>query len=67
MLPVAVEGYRAGGSQPSFDKQPVRDWMQASGWKDGMPAPVIPADVVAATSDRYRAVYRMLTGEEMPS
>ena len=62
-----VEGYRPGGPQPSFDKQPIRDWMVASGWKDGDPAPAVPPDVVAATTARYLAVYRMLTGEEMPA
>jgi phosphoribosylaminoimidazole-succinocarboxamide synthase len=58
--------YRPGGSQPSFDKQPIRDWLSASGWKDGTPPPEVPADVVAATTERYTRVYRMLTGEELP-
>jgi len=61
-----VEGYRPGGSQPSFDKQPVRDWM-AKNWKDGDPPPILPPDVVAATTERYVAVYKTLTGEELPS
>ena len=61
-----VDGYRAGGAQPSFDKQPVRDWMAAN-WKDGDPPPVIPPAVVAATTERYMAVYKTLTGEELPA
>ncbi len=61
-----VDGYRAGGAQPSFDKQPVRDWLAASGWKDGTAPPPIPAAVVQATTERYLAVYRMLTGEDLP-
>ncbi len=61
-----VDSYRAGGAQPSLDKQPVRDWM-ASNWKDGDPLPVLPPDVVAATTERYMAVYKTLTGEELPS
>lgn len=61
-----ADGYRAGGPQPSFDKQPVRDWMAASGWKDGAPPPPIPAGVVEATTQRYMQVYQMLTGEELP-
>ena len=61
-----VDGYRAGGAQPSFDKQPVRDWMAAN-WKDGDPLPAIPPAVVAATTDRYVAVYKTLTGEELPA
>ena len=56
-----VDGYRAGGAQPSFDEQPVRDWMAAN-WKDGEPPPVIPPAVVAATSERYMAVYKTPTG-----
>jgi phosphoribosylaminoimidazole-succinocarboxamide synthase len=62
-----VEGYRPGGSQPSFDKQPVRDWLAASGWKDGDAPPEIPADVVEATTRRYLEVYEMLTGEALPA
>ena len=38
-----ADGYRPGGAQPSFDKQPIRDWMAVSGWKDGDPPPEIPA------------------------
>ena len=58
--------YRPGGSQPSFDKQPVRDWLSGTGWKDGDPAPDVPNDVVAATTDRYLTLYRTLTGEDLP-
>ncbi len=61
-----IDGYRPGGPQPSFDKQPVRDWMAASGWKDGDPAPVIPDEVATATTERYLKVYKTLTGEELP-
>jgi phosphoribosylaminoimidazole-succinocarboxamide synthase len=62
-----MDGYRPGGSQPSFDKQPVRDWLTKSGWKDGDPPPEVPPDVVAATTARYVTVYKMLTGEDLPS
>ena len=62
-----LAGYAPGGPQPSFDKQPVRDWMVASGWKDGDAAPVLPDDVAAATTERYLTAYRMLTGQELPS
>lgn len=58
--------YRAGGPQPSFDKQPVRDWLAKSGWRDGLEPPTIPGDVVAATTERYRTAYKMLTGQELP-
>jgi phosphoribosylaminoimidazole-succinocarboxamide synthase len=61
-----ADQYRPGGPQPSFDKQPVRDWLAKSGWKDGDPPPTVPGDVVAATTERYRTAYRMLTGQELP-
>ena len=61
-----VEGYKAGGGQPSFDKQPVRDWM-AGVWKDGDEPPSVPRDVVEATTERYMAIYKKLTGEELPA
>ncbi len=59
--------YEAGRPQPSFDKQPVRDWMAGTGWKDGDPVPEMPSDVVAATTERYLEVFEMLTGEKMPA
>ncbi|HEY4668604.1 MAG TPA: phosphoribosylaminoimidazolesuccinocarboxamide synthase [Tepidiformaceae bacterium] len=62
-----LEGYRPGGPQPSYDKQPVRDWLVKSGWRDGEPPPEVPNDVAAATTERYLTAYRMLTGEELPS
>ena len=58
--------YKPGGSQPSFDKQPVRDWLAGTGWKDGDPAPEVPNDVAAATTERYLTVYKTLTGEDLP-
>ena len=61
-----ADKYRPGQSQPSLDKQPIRDWLAASGWKDGEQPPPIPADVVAATTERYLTVYKLLTGQELP-
>lgn len=61
-----VDDYRPGTAQAGFDKQPVRDWMAAN-WKDGDPPPALPPAVVAATTERYMAVYRALTGEELPA
>ena len=61
----AVEDYRPGGPQPSFDKQYVRDWLAQSGWNKEPPAPELPEDVVRGTADRYREAYRRLTGEEV--
>jgi phosphoribosylaminoimidazole-succinocarboxamide synthase len=55
--------YEVGHSQPSFDKQPVRDWLSASGWDKTPPAPMLPPEVIDSTSRRYRDVYIKLTGE----
>ena len=57
-----ADTYVAGASQPSFDKQPVRDWLEASGWDKTPPPPALPADVVAATSARYIHAYELITG-----
>jgi phosphoribosylaminoimidazole-succinocarboxamide synthase len=57
--------YQPGRSQPSFDKQFVRDWLEASGWDKRPPAPELPPDVVQGTLDRYREAYRRLTGAEI--
>ena len=54
--------YEVGHSQPSFDKQPVRDWLSASGWDKEPPAPMLPPEVMEGTSKRYREVYSRLTG-----
>jgi phosphoribosylaminoimidazole-succinocarboxamide synthase len=58
-----VEGYAPGGSQPSFDKQPVRDWAASTGWDKRPPAPEIPDDVVARTRAKYIEAYELITGE----
>ena len=49
-------------SPPSFDKQYLRDWLEASGWDKPPPAPALPPDVVAGTAARYREAYERLTG-----
>jgi phosphoribosylaminoimidazole-succinocarboxamide synthase len=58
-----VDGYTPGQSQPSFDKQYVRDWAAASGWDKKPPAPAIPDDVVAGTRARYVEAYERIAGE----
>ncbi len=58
-----ADGYEPGGSQPSFDKQPVRDWAAGTGWDKRPPAPAIPDDVVAQTRARYIEAYERITGE----
>ena len=57
-----VSQYELGHSQPSLDKQPVRDWLSASGWDKKPPAPMLPPEVIERTSKRYREVYSKLTG-----
>jgi phosphoribosylaminoimidazole-succinocarboxamide synthase len=57
--------YKVGQSQPSFDKQPVRDWLTASGWNKEPPAPMLPKDVVEATTKRYEQAYERLTGKKL--
>ena len=52
-----ADGYEAGRVQPSFDKQFVRDWLDASGWDHEPPAPDLPAEVVERTSLKYREAY----------
>ena len=54
--------YEAGHGQPSFDKQYVRDWLEASGWDKKAPAPCLPADVIAKTSEKYIQAYELITG-----
>ena len=60
-----LEGYAPGADQPSFDKQFVRDWLERIGWNKMPPAPVLPADVVTWTSEKYMEAYRMLTGRRL--
>ncbi len=55
--------WQEGATMPSFDKQPVRDWLEAQpGWDKTAPAPAMPAGVIDETSDRYIEAYELLTG-----
>jgi phosphoribosylaminoimidazole-succinocarboxamide synthase len=60
-----VDLYKVGQSQPSFDKQPVRDWLSRSGWDKKPPAPMLPPDVIEATARRYERAYERLTGQKL--
>ena len=55
-----AESYRVGSNPPSFDKQFVRDWLEASGWNKQPPAPQVPAEVLQKTSDKYHEALRRL-------
>jgi phosphoribosylaminoimidazole-succinocarboxamide synthase len=58
-----ADRFEAGHGQPSFDKQYVRDWLDASGWDHEPPPPSLPDDVIEQTAARYREAYERLTGE----
>jgi phosphoribosylaminoimidazole-succinocarboxamide synthase len=60
-----VDGYQPGATQPSFDKQPVRDWATGSGWDKTPPAPPLPPEVIERTQALYRDAYARLAGEPL--
>jgi phosphoribosylaminoimidazole-succinocarboxamide synthase len=60
-----VDEYRPGSSPPSFDKQYVRDYLETLDWNKAPPAPRLPADVIAKTSEKYREALHRLTGQEL--
>ena len=60
-----TDGYAPGKSQPNFDKQFVRDWLDRNGWDHEPPAPELPADIVEHTTQRYLEAYRRLTGQSL--
>ncbi len=57
-------GWQPGKSQPSFDKQFVRDWLTTSGWDKKSPPPELPAEIVEKTAARYEAAYERITGSK---
>jgi len=57
--------YKVGQPQPSYDKQPVRDWLVQMGWNKEPPAPMLSSDVIEATTMKYRQVYERLTGRKL--
>jgi phosphoribosylaminoimidazole-succinocarboxamide synthase len=58
-----ADAYEPGGPQPSFDKQYVRDWLDARGWTHEPPAPELPDWVVHETAAKYREAYERIAGE----
>ena len=56
-----ADRYEPGGPQPSFDKQYVRDWADATGWDHSPPAPELPPDVVEQTRAKYVEAYERIT------
>jgi phosphoribosylaminoimidazole-succinocarboxamide synthase len=62
-----ADGWQPGRPQPSFDKQYVRDWLDASGWDRTAPGPELPEDVVQRTRDKYVEAYERITGSSFDS
>lgn len=60
-----AESYQPGGPQFSFDKQFVRDYLESIAWNKQPPAPPLPAEVAARTSEKYRQAYSVLTGRPL--
>ena len=60
-----ADAWQPGTSPPSFDKQFVRDWLQARGWDQTPPAPRLPAEVIQGTAARYREAYERLSGRSL--
>jgi phosphoribosylaminoimidazole-succinocarboxamide synthase len=60
-----ADDYEPGRSQPSFDKQFVRDYLESIHWNKQPPAPPLPADVAEKTSEKYKEAYRILSGREL--
>jgi phosphoribosylaminoimidazole-succinocarboxamide synthase len=57
-----VEAWAPGIAPPSFDKQPVRDWVEGTGWDKKPPPPRLPPEVVESTRERYVSAYERITG-----
>jgi phosphoribosylaminoimidazole-succinocarboxamide synthase len=60
-----AESWRPGEAPPSFDKQPLRDWLEATGWDKSPPPPALPAEIVEATRARYVEAYERITGAKL--
>jgi phosphoribosylaminoimidazole-succinocarboxamide synthase len=60
-----ADSYQEGISPPSYDKQYVRDYLETLDWNKQAPGPVLPADVVERTADKYREAYTRLTGQTL--
>jgi phosphoribosylaminoimidazole-succinocarboxamide synthase len=62
-----ADEYEAGTVPPSYDKQPLRDWLESIGWAKTPPPPPLPPEIVEATRDRYVAAYERVTGLDFAS
>jgi phosphoribosylaminoimidazole-succinocarboxamide synthase len=57
-----ADAWQPGTTPPSFDKQPVRDWAEGTGWDKASEPPTVPDEVIAATRERYVAAYEQISG-----
>ena len=57
--------YKPGGPQPSYDKQPLRDWLTQSGWNKEPPPPTLPPEVVSLLQTRYLEAFQRITEREL--
>jgi phosphoribosylaminoimidazole-succinocarboxamide synthase len=60
-----MEKYKAGGSQQSYDKQYVRDFLESAQWNKRPPAPALPPEVAQRTSEKYKEAYRVISGKTL--
>jgi phosphoribosylaminoimidazole-succinocarboxamide synthase len=60
-----LESYKPGAAQPSYDKQYVRDYLESIHWNKQPPAPALPPEVAAKTSEKYKDAYQALTGKAL--
>jgi phosphoribosylaminoimidazole-succinocarboxamide synthase len=60
-----ADEWRPGTNPPAFDKQPLRDWLEDSGWDKNPPPPTLPDEIVRATSERYVTAYERISGRRL--
>ena len=60
-----LDQYHEGASQPSFDKQFIRDWLESRGWNKTPPPPSLPEDLIRKTSEKYLEAFKKLTGQDI--
>ncbi|MDQ1437003.1 MAG: phosphoribosylaminoimidazole-succinocarboxamide synthase [Acidimicrobiaceae bacterium] len=61
----AADTWSPGSTPPSFDKQPIRDWLESTGWDKNPPPPPLPDEVVTSSADRYAEAYERVTGKRL--
>lgn len=62
-----ADAWKPGSAPPSYDKQPLRDWAESTGWDKASPPPPIPSEVIAQTRERYVRAYETISGRSFSS